>query len=425
MGNLKGVDIQRGAIGASVLGRKDAISGLLVNAPEISGTANIIGVGTGDAIKLTKLADAEAHGITAAYDEAKKVRVHRHISEFFRMAGEGTTLYLMFSDKTTMNDTITTYGKKILIAGAGEIRQLAVGLNPPENSTPQSVNGINSDVYLCIKLAQELYDWAWEKQMPCQMLLEGRDYNAANAAAAANLRGIDNMGTTVRAEKVSVCIGQDWQYAGSRGNAIASKMADVGTLLGSVAAQPVNHNVGEVAAINLTNEKKGAWLVAGLSNGKKISEMEADLSTLDDKGYIFPISYPGYAGKYWNNDHTCTPVIQDENGNVNEYSISYGRTHDKAARTLYLSLLPRVKSTQLVDKKTGLLPVGVVKDFEGVGDLVLGKMERAGEISGGKTVVDATSHLLVPPKELRIGFTLQPTGTVDVIKGTINLKTTI
>jgi len=418
MGNLKGVDIQRGSIGANVLGNTDGISGLLVNAPAIVAGAGATGLAVGVTAKITKLSEAVARGITAAYDTANNVRVYRHISEFYRMAGDGNTLYVMLYTGTpaeALSNAI--YAKKMLTDANGEIRQLALAYNPDLIYVPTYVNGLEENVHAAIAAAQTLYDWAWSKLFPCQILIEGRGYNAVNAAATIDLR-------TLTATKVSLCIGQDYKYAETQ-NAVGKKMADVGTLLGVLGAISVNRNVGEVATMNLTNPTKNLWVVAGLSNHKTIAEMDVDLEDLDTKGYIFPISFIGYAGIYWNNDHTCAAIIQDEDGNVNEYCIAYGRTHDKAVRQLYLALLPQVKSTQQVDKTSGKLPPGLVKYFEGLGDTALGKMERNKEISAGKTTIDADSNLLVIPRTLSVSFKIQPTGTIDLISGTINLQTSI
>lgn len=424
MSSINGVVINRGKLGVNVLDNNDAISGLLVNAPAITAATGITGLAIGKTITLNSLTDAENYGITAAYDATNNVRVHRHVSEFFRLAQEGTTLYLMLYTGT-MHDALTTeiYAKQMLADAEGSIRQLAVAYNPATDYTATYVDGLEQYVRSSIPAAQELYEWAFENNKPCQIILEGRDYNATNSTAALNLRAIDVSGETMQYYKVSLCIGQDYTYAATQ-NAVGQKFADVGALLGSVSYMAVNHNVGEVENMNLTNTTKEKWITAGLSNHKTIAEAHADLQTLNDKGYIFALSYEGIAGKYWNDDHTCTPVIKDSDNNINEYCISFGRTHDKAVRLLRTVLLPKVKSTQPVDSSTGLLPQGVVKYFENIGDTnCFDVMLKASEISYGKTTVDPNSNLLVPPKELAVSFEIVPTGQVGVITGTINLKT--
>ncbi|WP_262713263.1 DUF2586 family protein [Aquimarina algiphila] len=148
------------------------------------------------------------------------------------------------------------------------------------------------------------------------------------------------------------------------------------------------------------------------------------MQTLEDKGYIFGMTYTGLSGVRWNNDHTCTEIILDAEGNVNEHTIAYGRTLDKAIRLLRTALLPKIKTSHPVDPKTGKLPVGVIKNFEDIGDTVLGDMILRKEITDGKTTVDPDSDLVVE-KNLGTDFTIVPYGSVGEIKGSINLKTNV
>lgn len=318
-----------------------------------------------------------------------------------------------------------TYAKKLIAEAEGEIRQLAVAYSPNSTYTATIVNGMEEDVYTAIVKAQELYDWCWDRFSPCQIILEGRGFAATTSTAAANLREMkDDDGNVISCYKVSVCIGQDYNYAQTQ-DTVGQKYADVGTMLGSIASKSVNENIGEVATGNLMNVSKGNWTKAGLSNHKSIAEMDSELEGLDEKGYLFAISYAGLSGVYWNNDYTCTPVVKDKEGYFNEYTISYGRVHDKAVRELRVALLPKVKSTQPVDASTGKLPKAIVTYFEAIGDEVFNTMASKGEITAGKTTVDADSDLLITPRVMKVAFVIVPTGQIDEIKGTINLKTSI
>ena len=426
MADLKGVDIQRGKIGVLLERGADAISGLLANGPAIVPVpGKAIGLEVGKVLAITSPEEAESYGITSDYDSTNKVRVYRHISEFFRIAGKGTKLYIMlYTGKPTDALTNAIYAQKLLSEAKGEIKQLAVAYNPAAAYTPVMVDGLETDVREAIAKAQELYAWAWNLDMPLQIVLEGRGLNAATAAEALNLRNITAGAGILEAFKVSLCVAQDWDYAETQ-DAIGKKMADVGTMLGSISYMQVNHNIGEVENMNLTDALYKKWISAGFSNHKTASEMQSQWSAYDDKGYIFPIFYAGQAGFYWNGDHTCTHVKIDEQNNVNEHCIAFGRTHDKAVRLLKTQLLPKVKSTQPVDAKTGLLPIGVVKYFEKIGDAAFDKMLKNAEITYGKTYVDKNSNLLTPPHELKVSFEVVPTGIVGVIRGTINLKTKI
>ena len=425
MGSLKGVNIQRGTIGASVVQGADAITGLLATGVAVAAdVANgISGIALGQTVKLTSLTDAEAYGINESYDSTNSLSVYRHISEFYRMFPNGT-LYLMLYSGDMEDAFAEQYAKKLIIDANGEIRILGIA-NTPAAATEEYLNGFPEDVFGSIQLGQQLYDWAFSTFRPCQIILEGRDFNAANAASALDLRNITISNQVLEAFKVSVCIAQDWKFADGL-DAIRKKMADLGTMLGSIAKKAVNENIGEVEGGNLVDTTNNKWLVAGLSNHQTIAGWDSQLEALDSKGYIFAISYTGIAGYYWNNDHTCTPIKKDKDGYFNEYTISYGRVHDKAVRDLRTCLLPKVKSTQPVDPDTGKLPQALVTYFERLADDdVFNAMAAEGLITAGKTTVDPESDLLISPRELKVSFVLVPTGQIDEIKGTINLKTSI
>ncbi len=425
MGSLKGVNIQRGTIGASVDQGADAITGLLATGVAVSANAanGISGIALGQTVKLTSLTDAEAYGINESYDSTNSLSVYRHISEFYRMFPNGT-LYLMLYSGDMEAAFAEQYARKLIIDANGEIRILGIA-NTPEDETEEYLNGFPEDVFGSIQLGQQLYDWAFSTFRPCQIILEGRDFNASNAASALDLRNITISNQVLAAFKVSVCIAQDWKFADGL-DAIRKKMADLGTMLGSIAKKAVNENIGEVEGGNLVDTTNNKWLVAGLSNHQTIAGWDSQLEALDSKGYIFAISYTGIAGYYWNNDHTCTPIKKDKDGYFNEYTISYGRVHDKAVRDLRTCLLPKVKSTQPVDPDTGKLPQALVTYFERLADDdVFNAMAAEGLITAGKTTVDPNSDLLISPRELKVSFVLVPTGQIDEIKGTINLKTSI
>ena len=425
MSSLKGVNITRGAIGATVISNADSVCGLLSPGVEIAAdeSKGIAGISYNTTVRLTCMADLAALGIDEAYDNGK-YSLYRHISEFYRMAGDGHVLYLrIFSGTMTQG---FTQAKEMIADSDGEIRVLGIaGVQTGDNIT--YTEGLPKEVYDSIAKAQEFYDWTFETFRPCQVILEGYRFNAQNAGKAANLRGLKvSGGVIMEAFKVSVCIGQDYAAVDDLpATDVRRFRADIGTMLGSLASRQVNGNIAEVSGGCLTNAAKGAWLKAGLSNHKTIAEWDGQLEQLDDKGYIFGIHYAGMSGFFWNNDYTCTPVVQDKDGYFNEYTISYGRVLDKAVRDLRTALLPYVKSSISVDPDTGKLPKATAAYFEAVGDQVFERMVAAGIITAGKTTVNADSNLLVSPRELEVSFVIVPTGCIEEIKGTINLKTNL
>lgn len=409
MANLKGVDIQKGKIGANRLSSNDAVSGLILSAvkPEH--------LELDKPTTLFNLKDVLALGITPEFDKTNNCNVYRHCAEFFAMAGEGIPLHLLLVTNTTkMVDMIETKAKKLLAYARGEIRQLALGVNA--TSSPSMLNGLPDDVYNSIAKAQALYNWAYDNHMPCQIFLEGRHYSGT-ASSSANLREIEDL----QADKVSVVIGQDWLHAETL-TGEAQKYADVGTALGTCARAKVQENIGDNGQFNLTDATASRWIEPGLSSHQTNAEAYEDLQTLESKGYIFGVTYAGLTGVRWNNDHTCTPIIVDADNSMNEHSIAYGRVTDKAVRELRRAYLPIIKTTWQVDAKTGKLSKGTLVALEDVGNKVLEDMISRGEITTGKTYIDADSDLLVE-RVLKVSYKIVPKGVIGEIKGTINLKT--
>jgi hypothetical protein len=411
MANLKAVDIKKGKVGANRLDNNRRVSGIIVSSPVIPTLA------FKKTVQFYGLYDAEINGITAEFDKDNNVNVYRHIREFYRMAGEGVPLNFMAVAQTeTMQsiaqDVTGDKVKRLLIDSDYKVRQLAIALNPTVLDV--AVDGLIPDVYGSIPLAQGMANWAYDQFMPTHIFVEGYGLSGL-ASVVPDLRDIENIDAT----KVTLVIGQDWQYAETKtGN--AQKFADVGTILGVCAAAAINQNIGDNEAFNLMDATKQAWMVPGLSNHKTNKEVYAELQTFETKGYVFGVTYPGLAGIRINNDHVCAPIKIDAEGNMNEHTIAYGRVMDDCARQLRTAYLPKVKKTYPVNA-LGKLPTGVRISLETIGDNIFTDMKNAVEISSGKTTVDPNSDLLVA-KELKVAFNIQPTGVLGFLNGTINLK---
>jgi hypothetical protein len=413
MANLDAVKISKGKTGANRRNNDRRVSALIASSPVTPLLDHNV------TVQLYGLFDAEQWGVAQAFDTANNVNVYRHVREFYRMAGEGTELNFMIVPvaetlQTICDDTAGNKLKKLLIDAKFKVRQLAIALNPPATPPIVHVDGLPPDVFAAIPKAQGAAEWAYDQHMPTHIFVEGYNLNGL-ASVVPNLRAISNVSAT----KVSLVIGQDWDYAETK-TGVAQKFADVGTVLGVCASAAINQNIGDNEAFNLTDATKSAWLTPGLSNHKKNTEVYAQLQTFEDKGYVFGLEYAGMAGVRINNDHVCAPIIIDAEGNMNEHTIAYGRVLDDASRQLRTVYLPKVKKTYPLDKD-GLLPTGVRVSLESIGNDVFTTMENATEISSGKTTIDPLSDLLVE-KELKVNFDVQPTGTLGFLNGTINLK---
>ena len=411
MANLDAVDIKKGKVGANRNNNNRKVSGLVLSSPVLPLLP------FKKTVELYGLFDAAQYGITEAFDTENNVNVYRHIREFYRMAGEGVKLNFMAvsqdeSLQTILEDSDGDMIKRLLIDSDGENRQIAVALNPEEIEV--QVDGLPPDVFGAIPLAQAIAQWAYDQFMPCHFFVEGYGLNGLSSVVP-NLRNLEDLEAT----KVSLVVGQDWQYAETK-DGVAQKFADVGTVLGVCSAAAINQNIGDNEAFDLKDATKNAWMVPGLSSHETNKEVFAQLQTFEDKGYIFGLAYSGLAGVRINNDHVCAPAVIDSEGNMNEHTIAYGRVMDDASRQLRTAYLPKIKKTYPVDQ-AGKLPTGVRVYLEGIGDDIFTDMKNAVEISSGKTIVDPDSDLLVA-KELKVSFNLQPTGVLGYLNGTINLK---
>lgn len=418
----KGVDIKKGKRGANVAGKPFKTTALMMTGMAVAGKLVL-----GTTYTILSRTDANALGLDAAYDTTNNVAVYHHIDEFYRMAGEGVPLYFMVVAQTVLpgvmiDDATGIYSKKLIIDAKGEAFNLGIIFNPATGYTETAVDGLNSDIRTAIKKAQALHQWAYDTDRPVQIFLEGRGYTAP-AASALNLRAIPDGagGATFEADRVSLVVGQDWDFAESL-TGLARKYAAVGTALGTLAAMEINECIGEVERMNITDDLRNKWLVAGLSNHIKCADQEADLNTLDTKGYIFADLYTGVSGYRWNGDPTCTPIIVDADGNMNCHTVAYGRTNDFAVRKLRAAYLPLINKVKPVNTSTGLMPTGIIKDIENKGNDVFDDMAAEGWLSGGKTYVDPLSDILVA-KEVDISYSIVPYGIIGKINGVINLKT--
>jgi len=125
---MSGVEITKGQVGANTIGGSDKTSGLLATAVAVVGKLDY---GTHYAIR--NLNEANALGLDADYDSTNKVRLFHHVSEFFRMAGEGVALHIMIvGQDTSMVELLETeaYAKKLINQADGNIRKLAISINP-------------------------------------------------------------------------------------------------------------------------------------------------------------------------------------------------------------------------------------------------------------------------------------------------------
>lgn len=426
--SLEGAIISAGNPGANVRPADKRVSGLIGHGVAVLGK-----IALGDVKTVYSLKQAEVDlGLDKAYDTANAVQVWYNIKEFYRKAPAGSKLYIMLVNNANaagvmtvkMEDIVTDataiYAKKMLQQAQGEIYQMAVMFNPSAGYLQVNLNGLDADGYNSIADAQALYEWADARFMPANIILEGYGFNGT-VAAAQDLKALP---ASLKANRVTVCIGQDYDHAATL-NALNQKHAAVGTALGSLAFARLSQNIGDCEDSGLIVSSTTDFLTPGISDHTKCVDKGDDLNTLDAKGYLFAYNMIGLAGARWNGDPVCAPAEVDTEGIQSVASISDGRTLDEVRRRLRARMLPKVRTTQRIDPTTGKLAVSTVQAFNALGDQVFSELTNAGEISGGQTQTDPNSNLLIQPRILTVGFSYVKIGQIDKIEGKVNIKTSL
>jgi hypothetical protein len=399
---MKGVIIKKGKVGQNVLGGEDSISAMVIFCTaSISFPSALLNKAT----EIYNLADVTAQGITSAHGA-----IYRDIVEFYRMAGEGTKLWIYAIESTALGTDIED--NMTAIAGfineaKGEIKQLGLTADAMDKSYGfTKVNGILAGVHTAIPLLQDLADECFEAGRPLQFILP-----APNIDSVSSLEHWKDGDDDIY-ENISLVIATD--------KAAFTGVPLVGTLLGTVALASVNENIGKVEEFRIDNALKGKLVEPTIGLGIAAGSLtDAVLKTLTQKGYIFLINYTDYPGVYWNDDPTLAKELLDEDGNMNPASIQKGRTLNKALRLVRRHFIPKLKKNyKLTD--TGKLPSAMVKLMEMDCEQAIDIMGN--EISGRKVKINPNSNLLTGEKALEIEYIkIIPEGVVGVVKGNINL----
>ena len=381
----------------------DGVAALVLGAVAPTGVGAAV---LGTAFALNSLAEAEAVGIIPEYDADNNVRVWGHIADFYQ-EGDGPELHvLLVSQATTlaqMLDKTQSFAAKLLRDQAGRIKLLAVARNPATGAAaPTITDGLDADVTAAIAKAKELRQAEFEQYRYSSFIVEGRSFSG-NTASVKDLRAVDGP----NANRVSVCLAAEPSIS-----AIYPGYAAVGLLLGRAARIPVQRNVGRVKDGAITDV-----LNAGLSNGLPVSAYsEAQLTALNDKGYIFLRKHVAKDGFFFNDDHTATVLSDDYS------SLARGRVIDKASKLVYLTYVEDLLDEVEVDSRTGQLPVSVIKSYQSDAETAIeNAMVTQGELSGVSVVVNSSQNVLATD-QITTTVYLTPKGTARQIVANLNFS---
>ena len=332
---FKGPNIQKVAgLGASAKSDEN-IKGIVFGGV-VPDTGNYTTLGT--SFELLTPDDADDLGLTAAYDAAKKVLVRYHINEFFRLNPNGKLWIMIVAQSVTLTQMCTlasAYVTKLINDSGKKVTDVGVVRNPATGYTPTLTNGIDHDVTTAVAAAQLLVEgFITQNVYIDHIYIEGREVNGS-IASIKDLR-------TLGAANVCVVIAQDSTVAAL--DALFAKTAAVGTVMGMAGIRRVEEDLGSINVINNPDKSVETYPLndgimfelPAISSGALVSTLSAaEIEVLQDNGYIFADSYPGYEGVFLNKSNVCTAADND---------FAYGarmRVWNKAARLVLKKFIPR------------------------------------------------------------------------------------
>ena len=343
------------------LAGKDHISGLLyyIGADELPE-----GFSATNRIQLvSSIETAEKLGIKANADAWNIRNLHHQLSQIFRI-NNGITLYVGLFTKPTGNFTFTEIKQMQNFAG-GDIRQIAVW------------NGTQALVATDVTTLQGVATALENEDVPLSIIY---------APKVTNVSGLPSLAGSNQ-KNVSVVIGQDGEgVAGELHSATdrnGATVSGVGIVLGLVSLAKVNESIAWVQKF-----PTGVALPA-FGDGSLYRTYDSGvIEALDDKRYLFFLTYSGLNGSFMNDSHNLDAATSDYN------AIELVRTMDKAVRGVRTYLLPELGSPLYIDPKTGALAPETVKHLETVANYQLADMQMAGELSGWAVEIDPDQNVL-------------------------------
>lgn len=384
------ITLENGALGLTA-GTADGLAALIY-----SGVAVVDKIALSEPKQIFSTDEAKALGLDEAYDTANGTKVWKNIKDFYAQAGEGAALWVMLFDPTTtmadVMDQANDLAKKCLDAGEGLIRLMAIGRVPAGGYVPTYADGVDDDVTAAILKAHELAEAYAAQYKPLRVIVDGRDYQGVSAGLI-DLKGNSN-------NRVGMLMSTD--QAGSLN-------AAVGLVLGRLAANPVQRNIGRVkdGALGVN----AAYFTDGVTKIEDVGSGEQD--QIHDKGVIFLRKWQGKNGYYFNDDPTAAPASDDYS------SIARGRVIDKAMVVTYATYVDEILDDLEVDEN-GFMSPAVVKSYQAKIQNALDiALTSNDEVSAITVTIDPAQNVL-STNTVAIGLKIRPkfySKTIEVTLG--------
>ena len=358
---------------------KDAMTGFL-----LSGTAVTGGIGLSDPKQIFDLAGMTALGITTSNNPLAV----KEITAFYNRVGEGAALWIMlFSNATTLADAClktNNIAKKLLDAAGGLIRIFGVNKTLPTGYTMSNDECIDADVLQAKLNLQALYADHTTAHKPFVSLLPGLGFDKTKISDLHDC-------STDPTFAVGIVLWAD---------EVSGKPA-VGHTLGSLAALPVQRNIGRVLNGDI------GLLTAYYPDGTPIEELEAEWGNIYDKAYISLRVIYGKSGFYFTDDRTCVANDNDFN------SLSKNRTINKA-HTIAYDVQSNWINDDIDTDDNGGIPAAMVGSFQSEVERSMRTLMK-GEVSAANAYIDPAQDIL-GTDEMDVVLKVRPKGQLKDIE---------
>lgn len=381
-----------GALG-SVPASADGVVGMVVNGSSVAGKLEL-----GKPYVLRDLDGLAALGVTGAATDANKY-LYQCVELFYAEAGKGAELWVMVVASATlpsaMLDPNNDNAKKLIRASKGRVRTV-VALTSATDTVAEDA-ALGSDVATAIAKGQALGEWATDTlYAPVLVLIEGKGYTDAAAVALPDLtEGTDN--------RVGVVIGQVMD-----GDTAVGSLAAV--IAGRIAKIPVQRHIGRV--------RDGALKIESATIDGTVEIADADIDTVNDKGYITLTTHVGRSGYFVCDDHLATAVSDDY------HSLARRRVVDKAYRIAHNTLLNYLND-EVACNGDGTIVAAVAKAWEAdVVAAIANQMTANGELGtdpadsrdkGVKCEVDREQNVVSTGK-VKVRIAVKPYGYAKYVE---------
>jgi len=385
------IEVTNGALGQTE-NTNDGVAGLVCTGIAATGLA------LSTSAQIFSVEDAEALGITAAYDTTNTLNVYKSIVDFYSMAGTGKELWIMIVAKTTtmatICDTASSLLKKLLNDAQGVIKLVGVTRVPDGAYSPTYAGQLDPDVSAAAAKITQLYAAMVAEFRPFRTVLDGRDFQGT-IGSLTDFRASAN-------NEVGIVLSTDVS---------GSKNAHVGLVLGKLAANPVQRNIGRVKDGDVGVQQ--AFLTGQTTDVKTFTLGQID--SIHDKGYIFLRKYQGLNGYFLNDDPTAAPVSDDYS------SLARGRVIDKAIVLTYQAYINELNDEVQLDTD-GFMLAAVAKNFQAlVKNSIDQNMTVNSEISSCRVVVDPKQNILSTNK-ISVNVFIIPVGYAKEIEVTLGFE---